>query len=102
MLIPPVPQNLPQRINVSFGTQSTRIFILFLSKIYQIFQCHLLRGRSLRKLEMYTEALMDFTEAAKLDPKNTKIEEEADEIRKIIENNGDTWKEEWETDLLTS
>ena len=51
---------------------------------------------------MYTEALMDFTEAAKLDPKNTKIEEEADEIRKVIENNGDTWKEEWETDLLTS
>ena len=67
-----------------------------------MFQCHLLRGRSLRKLEMYTEALMDFTEAAKLDPKNTKIEEEADEIRKIIQNNGDTWKEEWETDLLTS
>ena len=51
---------------------------------------------------MYTEALMDFTEAAKLDPKDAKIEEEADEIRKIIENNGDTWKEEWETDLLTN
>jgi len=50
MFTPPVPQNLPQRI-----------------------QCHLLRGRSLRKLEMMTEALMDFNEACKLDPKDKSI-----------------------------
>lgn len=77
MFIPPVPQNEPQRL-----------------------QCHLLRGRSLRKLEMMTEALMDFTEAEKMDPKNVKITEEADRIRQHIQNNGDGWKDEWETDLL--
>jgi len=79
MLIPPVPANLSQRIN-----------------------CHLLRGRALRTLEMFTEALMDFTEAIKLDPKDATIEQEADQVRKIIESNGDTWKEEWETDLLAN
>ena len=49
---------------------------------------------------MYAEALMDFTEAAKLDPKDQSIEQEAAQVRTIIENNGDTWKDEWETDLL--
>ena len=99
MFTPPVPQNLPQRI-----------------------QCHLLRGRSLRKLEMMTEALMDFNEACKLDPKDKSIgansntffylfsdyqiflnffvEAEADKIRAYIESNGDGWDEKWETDLL--
>ena len=111
MFTPPVPQNLPQRI-----------------------QCHLLRGRSLRKLEMMTEALMDFNEACKLDPKDKSIgtnsnyflalavyesyftammkvlifqisfeffaEAEADKIRAYIESNGDGWEEKWETDLL--
>ena len=66
------------------------------------FKCHLLRGRALRTLEMFTEALMDFTEAIKLDPKDATIEQEADQVRKIIESNGDTWKEEWETDLLAN
>ena len=49
---------------------------------------------------MMTEALMDFTEAEKMDPKNVKITEEADRIRQHIQNNGDGWKDEWETDLL--
>ena len=49
---------------------------------------------------MMTEALMDFTEAEKIDPKNVKITEEADRIRQHIQNNGDGWKDEWETDLL--
>ena len=65
-------------------------------------KCHLLRGRALRTLEMFTEALMDFTEAIKLDPKDHAIADEADQVRKIIESNGDTWKDEWETDLLAS
>lgn len=77
MFTPPVPQNLSQRL-----------------------QCHLLRGRSLRKLEMMTEALMDFNEACKLDPKDKSIEAEADKVRAYIESNGDGWQEKWETDLL--
>ena len=56
----------------------------------------------MRTLEMFTEALMDFTEAIKLDPKDHAIADEADQVRKIIESNGDTWKDEWETDLLAS
>ena len=50
MFLPPVEQNKPQRL-----------------------QSHLLRARSLRRLEMMTEALMDFTEAEKLDPNNENI-----------------------------
>ena len=50
MYTPPVESNLSERI-----------------------KCHLLRGRSLRHLQMLTEALMDFTEAEKLDPKNQLI-----------------------------
>lgn len=77
MFTPPVDDNLPQRI-----------------------LCHLMRGRSLRQMGMMTEALMDFIEAGKLDPKNAEIEAETDILRKVIENGGDQWKDEWETDLL--
>lgn len=78
MYTPPVEDNLAERI-----------------------KCHLYRGRSLRQMEMLTEALMDLVEATKLDPSNKELEAEANGIRNQIESNGgDGWKEEWETDLL--
>lgn len=77
MYTPPVESNLSERI-----------------------KCHLLRGRSLRHLQMLTEALMDFTEAEKLDPKNQLIIDETNALRTLIETNGDDWKQEWENDLL--
>merc|ERR1719436_240016 len=62
-------------------------------------KCHIIRGRSLRELKMFTEALMDFVEASKLDPKNENLKSETDSLRKQIQENGDEWKKEWETDL---
>jgi len=78
MYQPPVPANLDDR-----------------------FKCHILRGSALRRLQMYTEALMDFVAAEKLNPKDEDIQQHCADLRNIIQNNGgDEWKKEWETDLL--
>ena len=63
-------------------------------------RCHLARGRALRKMQMFTEALMDFTAAKKIDEKNTEFDEEIEQLRKAIQTGQDSWKDEWETDLL--
>lgn len=69
--------------------------------LHQRVKCHLLRGQALRRLQMYTEALMDFVEAEKLCPKDEEIKQHCTDVRNIIQNNsGDGWKEEWATDLL--
>ena len=55
-----------------------------------------------KTVKSISKLIIDWSTLIKLDPKDTKIEEEADQIRKVIENNGDTWKDEWETDLLAN
>ena len=43
---------------------------------------------------------MDFTAAKKIDEKNTEFDEEIEQLRKAIQTGQDSWKDEWETDLL--
>ena len=49
---------------------------------------------------MFTEALMDFTAAKKIDEKNQSFDAEIGKLRKAIQTGEDSWKDEWETDLL--
>ena len=51
-------------------------------------------------MQMFTEALMDFTAAKKIDEKNQSFDAEIEKLRKAIQTGEDSWKDEWETDLL--
>ncbi|NWX87201.1 DAAF4 factor, partial [Nothoprocta pentlandii] len=62
LLTPPVPDN-----------ESARV------------KAHLRRGTAFCELELYAEGLQDYEAALKIDPKNSTIEKDAEEIRRIIQ-----------------
>ncbi|XP_054858974.1 dynein axonemal assembly factor 4 [Eublepharis macularius] len=62
LLTPPVPDNAQARV-----------------------KAHVRRGTAFCELELYTEGLQDYIAALKIEPKNKNIEEDAEKIRRIIQ-----------------